>query len=328
MKKLKAGLVGYGGLGHVHAGSLAIFDDIEVVGVCDIDTEKFTQEKSEINFEVKKEKLDISKINTYESFDEMLEKEEMDILVSALPTDLHADYAIKALDKGINVLSEKPMSLTSADCQRMIDAKNRSGKELMIGQCVRFWGEYEYLRKCIENGRYGKLWSVQFERYGKYPASKWYWDGNRSNGAMFDLHVHDLDWVNYVFGPNPDTFYCAGIIGKTGKADDTNVIMKYGDSIVTIKGSWMVHIPFTCRFTAHFENATLEYSIEWGEIRVIDRDGETKETIKVENKGAYVEEMRYFIDTVKGLHKNEKCTPESTRDSIILAEKEYEMITK
>lgn len=328
MKKLKAGLVGYGGLGHVHAGSLVIFDDIDFTCVCDIDPEKFVQEKSEINFEVKKEKLDINTVNTYESFDEMLEKEELDILVSALPTDLHADYAIKALNKGINVFSEKPMTLSRELCQQMIDAKNKSGKELMIGQCVRFWGEYEYLKKCIENGRYGKLWTIIMDRSGQYPGSEWYLDGKRSKGALWDLHVHDLDWVNYVFGPNPDFMSAVGLVGITGMVDDTNVQMKYGDAVITMRGTWMNHSPFACYFKANFENASLEYKNDWGEIRVTDKDGITKETIKIEDKGAYVNEMRYFVDCVKGLHKNEKCTPESTMESIILAEKEYKMITE
>ncbi|MBQ0105082.1 MAG: Gfo/Idh/MocA family oxidoreductase [Armatimonadetes bacterium] len=326
MEKVKAGIVGYGGLGHVHAGSLVIFDDVQVTCVCDIDPKKFEEKDSEINFEIKKEKLDISKVNTYEDFDEMLEKEEIDILVSALPTDLHADFAIKALDKGINVISEKPMSLTVADCQRMIDAKNRSGKELMIAQCVRFWPEYEYLEKCIDNGRYGKLWSVIMQRTGCYPYSSWFMDGERSGGAVLDLHVHDLDWVNYKFGPELDSMSAAGIVGTTGKVDDCNVLMKYGDVMVSIRGSWMEHASFSCYYKANFENATVEYRGEWGEVRVSDKDQATKEVIKIDKPNAYVLEMRYFIDTVKGLHKNEKCTPESTLQSIALANKEAEMI--
>lgn len=327
MEKLKLGIVGYGGLGHVHAGSLVTFDDIQITCICDIDPEKFAAEKGEMNFDVTQAKIDLNTVNTYESFAEMLEKEELDIVVSALPTNIHAEYAIMALNKGINVFSEKPMCLNLDDCQKMIDAKNKSGKELMIGQCVRFWNEYEYLEKVIDNGRYGKLNSLIMERYGIYPG-RWFMDGSISGGALGDLHPHDLDWVNYKFGANPDFMTACGLIGETGEVDDTNTLMKYGDVLVSLRASWMVHNPFNCFFIANFENATVEYRMEWGEIRVSDKDQVTKETIKIDDTNAYAKEMRYFIDTCKGLHKNEKCTAESTRDTIKLLLREMELVKK
>ena len=325
MEKLKVGIVGYGGLGHIHAGSLVGFDDVKVTCVCDIDPEKFVQTESEINFKVDKAWLDINTVNTYEKFEEMLEKEEIDVLVSALPTDIHADYAVMALNKGINVFSEKPMSISVEGCQKMIDAKNKSGKELMIGQCVRFWHEYEYIKSCIENGRYGKLYSVIMQRTGCYPGG-WFLEGERSGGALLDLHVHDMDWVNYTFGPKPDSMIALGLVGKTGEVDDCNVLMKYGDVLVSIRGSWIEHSPFCCYIKANFEKATAEYRGDWGEVRVTCSDGVTKETIKIDKPNAYITELRYFLDTVKGLHNNEICPPESTIESIRLAIMEREMI--
>ena len=319
-------MVGFGGLAHVHASALAIFEDVQVTCICDIDPKKFEAKNDDINFEMKKEELNLKEINCYEKFEEMLGKEEIDILVSALPTDIHADYAVMALNKGINVFSEKPMAISVEACQKMIDAKNISGKELMIGQCVRFWPEYEFLKSIIENGRYGKLWSVIMQRCGCYPRNKWFLDGKRSGGALLDLHVHDVDWVNYVFGPNPDFMSAVGSVGLTGRVDDINSIYKYGNTIVTVRGSWMQHVPFHCNWIANFESASMEYRGEWEEIRITDKDSSIKETVKISKPNAYNAEMRYFIDTVKGLHKNEKCTPESTLESIKMALKEEALV--
>jgi len=324
---LKVGLVGFGGLGHVHAASLWGFEDAKITAICDIDPEQFKKQDVEINFAVDANPFDITTCNTYECYKEMLEKEEFDIMVVALPTDLHADYSIMALEKGINVICEKPMALTVADCKRMVEARDKSGKELMIAQCIRFWPEYEYLEECIKTNKYGKLNSMIMERVGSYPYSEWFLDHKRSGGALIDLHVHDMDWANYIFGSDPDTMSAEGLIGKTGGIDECNVLMKYEDTLVSIRGSWMLKGTFSMAFQANFEEATLQ--LDWSKDPTITiyKDNEEPTTYDSGKESAYAREMRYFIDTVKGLHKNEKCTAETSMMSIDLVLREAELIT-
>ena len=105
----------------------------------------------------------------YTDFVEMLEKEDLDILDICLPTNLHVDYAVQALEKGIHVICEKPISLKEEDVVRAYDAAKRNGVCFMIAQVLRFWPEYEFLKSVVDSRRYGKLLSGSMYRLGVKP---------------------------------------------------------------------------------------------------------------------------------------------------------------
>ena len=156
---LKAGLIGIGFMGRGHLDNYIRLESeglpVKLVAICDIDEEKFGDKFVEGNIDVGKTRYDFSKYTLYTDIDEMLEKEELDFVDIALPTYLHAEASIKALNKGIHVLCEKPMALTVEECRQMIEAAEKNNKKLMIAQCLRFWPEYEYLKECVETNRFG-----------------------------------------------------------------------------------------------------------------------------------------------------------------------------
>lgn len=92
--------------------------------------------------------------------DDMLKNEQLDFVDIALPTYLHAEASIKAMEAGFHVLCEKPMALDSRQCQEMIAASQRTGRTLMIAHCLRFWPEYECLKAAVDDGRYGRVTSA------------------------------------------------------------------------------------------------------------------------------------------------------------------------
>ena len=94
---------------------------------------------------------------TYEYGMELIEKEQLDIVHICLPSYLHAEHAVKALEKGMNVLVEKPVCLTEEDCQMLLEAEKRSGKKVMVGQVVRSFEEYKYLKEAYDTEKFGKL---------------------------------------------------------------------------------------------------------------------------------------------------------------------------
>jgi predicted dehydrogenase len=141
---LKAALIGLGGMGRGHFDNYIrlMKEDapVKLVAVCDINPEKFRITKVDFNIGgIVSDKQDFSAFRQYTSADEMLEKEELDLVSIAIPTYLHCEMAVKCLKAGANVFSEKPMALKVEDCRRMIDTANECGKQLMIGQCLRFW---------------------------------------------------------------------------------------------------------------------------------------------------------------------------------------------
>ena len=323
---LKAGICGFGGLGHVHANSLWTLDGVEIKAVCDINPDQLSAKEVKINIATEQGAFDISTANTYLDFADMLAKEELDFVVIATPSDLHAEYSVMAMDAGCHVFCEKPMSLTLENCDRMIAARDRNGRQLMIGQCIRFWPEYEYLHECIKDGRYGKLRSLMMERIGSlHVEGSWFNDHKRCGGAIIDLHVHDVDWVRMALG-KPDKITARGLIGGTGGIDDVSSIWEYGDStMVTIRGSWM-YTGFRMNYTAFFENATIEYhpgtSIGFKVSQLWK--GEV-EGIQVSQESAYLKEMRYFLECVRGEHENILCPADSSRESIAIALMERDM---
>ena len=165
-ERLKAALVGVGSMGRGHLDNyvklLKEDSDIEIVALCDIDEKKFTNYKADFNLgPVGEDGYDFDKFRLYTDLDEMLEKETaLDMVTIALPTYLHAWGTIKCLNKGINVLCEKPMAPTYEDCMAMIEAAEKNGKFLMIGQCLRFATPYLTLKKYVDETYKGAVVTV------------------------------------------------------------------------------------------------------------------------------------------------------------------------
>ena len=104
---LKVGLVGVGGISGAHVPVWEAMEETSLTALCDIHTEHFEKYPGK---------------HTYTDYKEMLEKEPLDIIDICLPTYLHADFAISALERGIHVICEKPISLAEDDVDRIYQA--------------------------------------------------------------------------------------------------------------------------------------------------------------------------------------------------------------
>ena len=180
---LKIGLIGVGGISGEHIPVWENMEDAELVALCDIRPEQMERYPDK---------------HCYTDFDEMLENENIDILDICLPTYLHADYAVKAMEKGINVICEKPISLKEEDVERVYSTAERMNVKFMVAQVLRFWPEYELIKELYDTNKYGKLLSGYMSRLGTCP--KWSWDNwmrdeARSGFVPYDLHIHDLDFL-------------------------------------------------------------------------------------------------------------------------------------
>lgn len=329
MNRLKIGICGYGGLGRVHVGNLMAMDDVEIVAVCDIDPKKLEPVEITTNLGATAPVFDLRGCRTYTDFARMLRKESLDAVVTALPSDLHAPYAVKAMKSGIPVFSEKPMSTTLKGCDAMIKARDANQVQLQVGQCLRFWPEYEALRTAIHSQPYGKLVSLAMNRVAGYCTwSDWFNDGKRSGGAILDLHLHDVDWAQYALGL-PRAISACGTTGRSGAIDDVTALWQYDGFSVNLRGSWK-HQAFSMSFQACFEEATLEFGLHPDPALRVKARGD-KEFSKVPltlGGNGYVNEMRHFLDCVRGTAINTTCTAESTRQSVELVMLEIKAIAK
>ena len=328
---LRAGICGFGGLGHVHANTLWQLPGVRLVAVCDKRPGQLVPGTIPINVATGKGAFDIRTCHTYTAVGDLLRHEALDVLVTALPTDLHAEIAIQGLEAGCHVFSEKPMALTVRQCDQMLAASRRADRRLMIGQCLRFWPEYIALKDAIRDRTYGRLQALSLERIGglcTWSADNWFNDVRRSGGAILDLHLHDVDWVLHALG-RPAGITAGGRVGPTGGIDDVTAVWDYPDGlVVTLRGSWL-YAGFTMNFRAMFDNAVLEFGFPPDPgLHVIRRRDARRTKLKLKAASAYVQEMKYFLDCARGRHTNERCPPESTRESIRLTRLEETAIAR
>ncbi|MCL2098936.1 MAG: Gfo/Idh/MocA family oxidoreductase [Oscillospiraceae bacterium] len=337
---LKTGLIGIGAMGSGHLDNLIRLNkeksDINLVAVCDIDGSKFkSNKKIEGNLEGVGGGggVDFSAFNCYTSADEMLEKEQLDLVLIALPTYLHCEYSVKCLNKGVHVFCEKPMALNPDECQKMIDAADKNNKKLMIGHCLRFWGQYEETKKIIDSGKYGKPIAAYFFRGGGTPAwsyNNWLLKRECGGGALLDQHVHDVDTVNYFFGM-PKSVSALGSILYEGSGYDSVTAQYIYDEPMAINAQddWaLAYGGFSMVFRVNFERGSVIMGengfIMAGRGETAQSDNEKPFTPEYDKENAYYKEIKYFADCIINNKPVEINPPESSRDTIRIVAAEIE----
>ena len=323
---LKAGVVGFGVMGKTHCKCYHSFPGVQVVAICEIgDIKKLGTSQAAANLGKLDTAMDIENVRLYSDFDKMLQDEKLDLISITLPTYMHADYTVKALEAGLHVLCEKPMALDLEQCQLMIDAAKRSGKVLQIGHCIRFWPEYVKARHIIESGEYGKVRAATFQRLSAPPT--WSWNNwqragsKNGGGAMMDLHIHDVDIILHWFGL-PESVYTSAAQGPTGCYD--HILTQYAypdDKVVTAEASWLMAPGFGFRmsFNIALEKATITFdSTSDPSLKIHTFDNKTY-TPAPENKDGYWFEIEYFIKTILGEKLPRIITPQQSYDAVRIA---------
>jgi predicted dehydrogenase len=277
------------------------------------------------------EQVDVSDLHQYADPLELVRDPEVDVVIVTLPTPLHPDVAIAALEAGKHVFSEKPMARTVADCDRMTAAARRSGRTLMIGQCIRFWPQYETIRALIDAGRLGDVRFMTLRRVSSPPlfaSDNWYMDHTQSGGALLDLHVHDVDFAQDFWGP-PHRLHASGSRGPSGGIDHVAATWHWDDGrYAVLEGGWCFHIPFAFEMaiTVYGTTGTAEWSSAHGEDVYLYTGAAEREAFKCDTATGWAREMDYFVAQLRAGQPASRCTPESSRTSIRLAELERESI--
>lgn len=326
---IKVGLCGFGSMAKGHAQMLQLHEGVQLVAIADAVEEN--RKKAAEQYGVK----------VYASGEELIDAGGLDVVFVVVPTYLHAPLAIRALNAGCHVFCEKPMALNTDLCQDMIDAANKSGKNLMIGQVLRFWPEYVYLKGVIDSGKYGKLQSLTMQRIGdkSFGWENWYLDERRGGCQLFDRHVHDADAIQWLLGM-PSEVYCYGV-GRDPYTDGGifHSVTEYcypDGKLVSAEGSSdnEAGYPFTATYHAVFENGVVSFNSTRTPTLTVHCNGETtvpdlssgiedlKSGMNITNAGPYFYEEAYFFDCIKKGVKPSTITPESAKESIRLVRTE------
>lgn len=202
-KKIRIGIIGTGGIAHSHMGAYKRRSDIEFVAGCDI-----IPGKAEAFFE----EFGVEGVKCYESYKEMLDREKLDGVSVCTYNRQHAGPTIYALNKGINIILEKPFSVTLDEAVEMCRAEKSSGKILTVGFQPRFDKNMQQIKKIVESGELGQVYYIQTgggRRRGIPVSDKkttFIEDNTAGVGALGDIGCYSLDMVLHAIGyPKPLT---------------------------------------------------------------------------------------------------------------------------
>ncbi len=331
---MKVGLIGLGVMGRSHAGRYIQMPDVEIAAVADAMPERLNAGLSiQGNLDEQGGGLFVDRAERYADGRDLIDRADVDVIDICLPTFLHAEFAVRALEKGRHVLCEKPMALTTDESDRMIATARQANRLLMVAQCIRFWPEYLFLRRQVEQGTWGKLLSLDMYRLGGQPRwswQDWFRDPARSGGPILDLHLHDLDFVHAMLG-RPDSIQATARTSPvTGGYDVIHALFNYNDGPqVHMHGGWShAQIKFRAGFEAWFEHGVLCYDGRNNPpLQIFDHMERAEgRPASYEPGDAYYNEMTYFLDCVRQHIPPTECLPESTRDSLMLIDLEIQAI--
>ncbi|MCC6660280.1 MAG: Gfo/Idh/MocA family oxidoreductase [Phycisphaerales bacterium] len=259
--ELGIGIIGLGFMGRTHLrayrAAAAAGLPCRVVAVCDRSAGAESAGRGNL---ATGEPVDLSGARVYRDAAALLADPGVGAVSVCTYTDTHASLAEAALAAGRHVLVEKPVALASAAVRRLDQAAVAAGRVCMPAMCMRFWPGWDWLRDRVVGGELGAVRSVALQRLGAGPgwATEFYRDESRSGGCLFDLHVHDVDFLYWCFG-RPRTVSCAG--GRDHFT--TSFHFDGGPPHVTAEAAWDLApgAGFRMRYTATFEHATAEWDL-------------------------------------------------------------------
>jgi len=233
---LRVGVLGAGFAGAMHAHSAMRLDRVEVVAIAALPLDQAAALAKECGARVA-------------SAEDICAADDIDLVVVATPTHLHAKYAIAAAKSGKHVFCEKPLARTLADAEAMVRACDEAGVVLAVGHVVRYFAEYRRAKQMLDDGTLGRPAIATLVRgnFAVGSAREWYLDAAKSGGVVLDLMLHDLDTVRWWFG-EPSRVYARRFTGSAG-LEYALATIRYDDRpIVQVEASWAEHAGFRTGF--------------------------------------------------------------------------------
>lgn len=300
------GLIGLGFMGATHIKAWQEVPGTRIVALCNPSGRHLDGDFSDVSGNLgtgEPLKLDMSQTHGYRSFEEMLADPEVTVVDICTPTHTHRDLALAALKAGKHVLCEKPMARTSEEAREMAAAARQANRVLMPSMCLRFWPGWLWLKEVVSDNRYGKVLSARFSRVAEPPAwgQSFFFDGAKSGGALLDLHIHDTDFVRYLFG-HPSKVTSVGYTKVSGLIDHVSTRYHVAcGAMVHAEGSWAMSTGFGFRmaYLVNFENATADYDSSRGAEALQLASAGRKETLPCNGPSGHLAQMLHFMEAVQ-----------------------------
>ncbi|MEM7681327.1 MAG: Gfo/Idh/MocA family oxidoreductase [Planctomycetota bacterium] len=316
---VRVGVIGAGMMGATHLDAYAQLQGVEVVAIAARNPQGVAEKLSAGgNIEgMGQGKFDLSGVRLYAEGHELIADPNVDLVDVCLPTTMHLDYGLAVLEAGKHLLMEKPLARTYAEALQLADAADTAPGLSMAAMCMRFWPGWDWLKKAIDDGRYGRVRSATFRRVAPHPGGPAYLDGTSNGGALLDLHVHDADFVRHCFGM-PQAVRSVGYASLTGAIDHVSTQYVYAPGsapgiapgsepahdkapeLVTAEGGWAMAdgFDFTMRYTVNFDAGTADWDLTRDPVlKWFPREGEP-ETISLSPEMGYKFELEALVRAI------------------------------
>ena len=300
---INVGVIGLGMMGLTHLDAYRKHVGVRIAAICDIDEDRLagkTQAAGNIEGQAQDgiASLDVTR---YTAADQLLADANVDLVDVCVPTDLHVEFGVKALRAGKHLFVEKPLGRAHQEVEKLLQAEEESAGMAFVGQCMRFWPGWTWLKTAINEQTYGRVLAASFQRLASHPGGPFYSDGQRCGGAVLDLHIHDTDFVQFCFGM-PKSVTCRGYSKITDQPDHVVTHYHYDDiPLVVAEGGWAMAagFPFRMAFSVNFEEATVVYDSSAAAPLMLYRPGNEPETISCDPRMGYEIEIEYFIHCIE-----------------------------
>ena len=277
-KQLRAGVIGVGAMGKNHARLYSELFGVELIGVSDVNETLVASVARSYD------------CKPYADYHDLL-GENLDALSIAVPTTLHKNVALDAIQRGINVLVEKPIADTVENADEIIKAALKNGVKLMVGHVERFNPAIIKLKELVGNGLLGNIVSISAKRVGPYNPRI------RDVGIILDLGTHDIDIMSYLYGEKVKEVYASAGSVVHSHEDHAIITLNFDSgSSGVIDTNWLT--PHKVR------NLTVIGSRGIAEVNYIEEtlkifDQEWIRDAKIEKEEPLKLELLHFIDCVQ-----------------------------
>ncbi len=330
-KQVNVAVVGLGFMGVTHLRAYLQTPGARITAVCDAVRLPVNGVLQGVAGNIKKsDDIDLGPlVKVYRKLEEVLADPEIELVDLCTPTPLHAEQAIACLKSGKHVFCEKPMARTSIEARNILAVAKTASGFLMPAMCMRFWPGWSWLKKVVADKTYGQVRAARFRRVSEMPTwSKQgtYTAGSDLGGALFDLHIHDTDFIQFLFG-RPASVYSTGSLRPNGPVDHVVTHYNYPHGpAVHAEGNWMLKKGFNMAYTLYCEQATIDFDLARGaDALQITEEGKEPRVVPLESDG-YNEEVRYVIECAQTGKRPETVTAQDGLSALEICEAEEKSI--
>lgn len=295
MAEVRVAILGAGSMGATHAAAYSVIPGVSVVGVFSRDPARAASVAA------------ICNARPFTDVAGLIRRSDIDAIDVCLPSAVHHDIVIAALEAGKDVFCECPMTPELDQARRMRDCARRTGRLLQVGLLMRSVAAYGHVEAAMRSGEHGRLLSIATWRLGSYLHAEAPDRKDHYGDPSTELMTFDLDFVHWLMG-EPQSLSASAALTPDGRPGEISALLGYPEgrhATVVASGLMPPASPFTVGFRALFERAAFAHLTTFSEIPppstfTITTGMIPARPVPMINRNPYEVELQRFVDCIKG----------------------------